>query len=173
MIIGPDMLKRSYGHCGTTRKQTSQIFFVGGRGTWGNSNWAFSPGTQAFDMDRRTFSAISGEMSVGRVFHACTIMEEEGLLIVAGGSPDKNSVTNSVEILNLETETWASARAMPSTGNVWAAGEFLFTWTARLYQYEPMRNQWLEIEDVPFNLNWLKPQFVPLEAAHGKLCHYT
>ena len=150
-----------------------EVYFVGGR-IRENNEWVFSGITRVFDMVQRTFSVLPGQMSVGRLYHKCALMEEEGLLIAAGGETGVFKATYSVEILNLEEETWSSATQLPGGNlNVLVIGEVMFNWGTKLFQYEVVSNEWLEIEDVPFELIKLKPHFLQVEAGQGSFCPYT
>ena len=112
-------------------------------------------------------------MSIGRAYHVCTILEEDNLLIAAGGYTNGWERTKSVEILDLTSETWSGASAMPGTGKTWATGEFLFFWTTeKLYQYEQRSDEWLEIEQVPFDLGELHPRFLAIDASTINFCSY-
>lgn len=174
MNIGPEFPYPSHGHCVAAQKSTKKAFFVGGKGVWGNTQQAYIPGTRVFDMLQRTFSTLPNQMSVGRAYHECTLMEEEGLLIAAGGRIADNLETDSVEILNLATLIWADASALPSaTLNVWATREVMFYWDTELYQYEAVSNKWLNIEDVPFELQKLKKHLVQVDAGIGSFCPYA
>lgn len=171
---GPFFPNSSHGHCGAIHKLTKQAYFVGGRGIWGEIEWVFLPGARTFDLVQRTFSSLPSQMSVGRAFHACAIMEEEGLLIAAGGSSTQWEKPDSVEILNVYSKTWTTALTLPSTsGNVWATGEVMFYWETEMYQYEAVSNTWLEIEDLPFDLGHMRPYLVQVEAGIGSFCPYT
>lgn len=174
MTTGPDMLKASYGHCGAIRKSTRQVFFVGGRGPWTSYN-DFITGTQIFNMGTKTFSLLPSHMSVGRVYSACAVLEDKDILIIAGGQSTNWDHTDSVEILNLNTETWTNARAAPVAGSSWAAGEFLFMlWNSTtLYQYDEIGDQWYQVEDVPFDLSILKPYYVQVENGGNSFCPYV
>lgn len=172
MVIGPDLPRASFGPCGIEIQRRSQIYFVGGRGTWGDANWAYIPTAQVFDRVKRTFTISPSQMSTGRAIAACAILENEDLLIAAGGYVDGWVKTNSIEILNLSSEAWTNARAMP-TVNVLSADGFIFSWNpSKLYQYEPMRNEWREIEDVPIDLSLIRSHYLLVDAAHSNVCPY-
>ena len=172
VTLGPNFPSPAQGHCGVIRKRTMEAYFVGGR-IRENNEWVFSGITRVFDMVQMTFSILPGQMSVGRLYHKCVLMEEKGLLIAAGGQTDGFSYTDSVEILKLEEETWSSATPLPSViQNVLATGEVMFNWGTKLYQYEIASNQWLEIEDVPFDLIQMRPNFVQVDAGLGSFCPY-
>ena len=173
VTLGPNFPSPAQGHCGVIRKRTMEAYFVGGR-IRENNEWVFSGITRVFDMVQRTFSVLPGQMSVGRLYHICALMEEEGLLVAAGGQIDGFSDIDSVEILNLEDETWSSATPLPSViKNVLVTGEVMFNWGTKLYQYEVGSNEWLEIDDVPFDLIRLRPNFVRVDAGVGSFCPYT
>ena len=164
------MLGKLYNHCGTARKKTSQIYFVGGRDT---AVSYMDTGTQIYDTATATFSSTSGQMSEGRANFACTVLEEENLLIAAGGQAQGWAYTDSVEILDLTMETWTNVMATPSIGNVWAVGQVMFAWKNRdLHQYEPRSNQWLEIKDVPIHLPFLKPGFQNIPSSMANFCPF-
>lgn len=163
------MIDAAYSHCGVVRKWIGQIYFVGGKDS-GKSN--MNAGTQLFDMATRTFSTLSGQLSIGRLEHACAMYELESLLVAAGGIKNQWLPTSTVEILNLKTETWTAAKSLPSLGKVWAVGEVVFTWKTSLYQYDPWRNVWLIIEDVPFTLSELREGFKAVEVESTSFCSW-
>lgn len=172
--IGQDFPYPSYGHCGATQKSTMEAYFVGGRGVWGSNNWAFMPMTRVFNMIQRRFSTIASHLSEGRAFHACTVLEAEGYLITAGGSTDGWTRPNLVEILNLSNKSWTAASPLPfPTRHVWAQGDIIFNWDTELYQYEVVRNEWLKVENVPFELAKMRPSFVQADAGLGSFCLFT
>ena len=173
MVDGPDLIHGCYSPCGVIRELTNQIYFVGGRGTWGNNNLIFFSGTQIFDMVKRQFSIHSAHMSAGRGKHVCTILQSEDILIAAGGRTGDWATTDSVEVLDLQTETWRNARVMPtSTTKLLATGEFLFAWETNMFQYEPATDQWLEFENVPFDLSQLTEPMISVDAGIGDFCPY-
>lgn len=163
------MIYASYSHCGVIRKRTSHSYFVGGRDS---AQPTMSTGTQVFDPETGIFSAISAQLSVGRVLHACAVYEKENLLITAGGYNSQWQLTDSVEILNLKSESWTTDKSMPIKGKVWAVGEVLLTWKTELYQYHPGSNQWLEIDDVPFALSDLKEGFKAVDVEGTNICSF-
>ena len=173
VAFGPDLLIPTHGLCGVKWKKKRVIYFVGGNKNGDTGLASSTTGTQKYDMDERALSLVLGQMSVGRRYHTCAVMEEESLLMVAGGLLDNEDRTDSVEILNFQDETWSTARPLPSnTYNVWASGEIMFNWETELYQYEVASNTWLEIEDVPFDLAIMKPYFLQVEAGAGSFCPY-
>lgn len=168
MTSGPDLDEGVYKHCGAVFKLTRQIYIVGGVGALGDD-----PGrtTQTFYLSNGSFSTLEEQMSVAKSSHICTILEEERVLVAAGGFTTGLSATNSVEILDLVSGTWSTASSMPSAGgNVLGIGEFLFMWDTKFYQYDQTRDDWFEIEDVPFDLNKLRPNFIQIDAGVTQVC---
>ena len=168
MISGPDMESPVYNHCGAVFKLTRQIYFVGGVRSADDT-----PGftTQVFVIDQGTFSTLPEQLSVAKSSLACYILEEEGILIAGGGHTSGWMDTDSVEILDLMSGIWTDAESMPSAGvYVWTKGEFLFNWDTKLYQYDQASNEWAEIEDIPFDLNEIKPNFIEVDATTANVC---
>ena len=168
---GIDLPQAEFNHCGALRKQTAQIYFVGGMsgGLTSMKGWTF-----IYDMSLGQLSTITNQMSTPRVEHACAVLEDENIIIVAGGYTNSWIATDTVEILNLITETWSQARAMPFAGiEVWAVGEVVFNWKNQImYQYQLSGNQWVEIENAPLNLANLRPIYIPVNAGLGSFCPY-
>lgn len=165
MINGPDLPKKSMYSCGTKSQMTNQIYIVGGAPSWTD--------TQIIDVSKRTFSLLPDQLAEGRVVGACMILEEEGLLIAAGGANSTWKQIDTMEILDIKVGRWYSASALPVIGTVWATDVFLLTWLApKMYQYEPKRDRWLEIEDPPLPLGVLPIDLVEIEAGANKFCQF-
>ena len=158
----------SYGHCTAIDTKSSRMFLVGGKEYYATT---MLTGTEVFDMVTRIFSTLGGQLTVGRVSHSCTIMEENDLLIAAGGYTDQWSSVDTAEILDLTVGTWTNAKVMPSALNAWAVGGVMLTWTpTQLYQYELSGNQWIELNDVPIDLTNMNNKFVPIYAEVSSIC---
>ena len=148
------------------------MYLIGGMNSNGGPTRT-NTGTQVFDIRARTFTNIPGQLSVGRANHACTVLEGEELLIVAGGVADSWIATDSVEILDLTTETWSNAKVMPRAEKAWAAGGRIFTWGAiKLFQYELAVNEWEEVDDASFDLNRIAHNFVPVDTGVYNICPF-
>lgn len=170
---GPNLPYACYGHCGAILESTDQIFFVGGFCPELNGAEFFT-GIQVFDMMSKTFTILLDQLSVGRTYPVCAVLKSEDLLVVAGGKTVGWVDINSVEIMNLKTNTWANGQAMPYPGmNVWVAGEAFFNWDDQLlYQYQVINDQWIEIEDAPVDLSQMKGGIVQIDAGDGILCSF-
>ena len=168
---GMDLLAASYDHCTTMDKSSSQLYVIGGM----NSNTALmSTGTQVFDLTTRTFTAIAGQLSVGRARLACTILEGEDLLIVAGGSKQGWGSTDSTEILDLTTGTWSNAQSMPMPNYAWAGGLNVFIWNAgKQYKYELAVNEWVEMEAEVFELGENVHNLVLIDTGVYDICPFV
>ena len=173
VVNGPGMLYDAYSLCATRNKLTGQIYFVGGFGWENNNGNKFRTGTLVFDTVTRAFSILSGQLTVGRAGATCAVLENDELLIAAGGISDGWQGTSTVEILDLKTKTWSNAGVMPYTAGVWTAGEFLFLLGTELYQYELNSNQWLELVDVPFDFSKMRHHFVQVDASLGNFCPFA
>lgn len=166
MINGPNLAKGSYGSCAVKSELTNQVYIIGGAG----GSWAE---TQVFDILGSTISLLPSQMAVGRTGPACMILEERGLIIAAGGANSTWKSTTSVEILDIRSETWHGAQALPNVGSVWAPRGQMFFWFSRtMYQYEPTSDEWMELEDVPFSLSDLSGRLIPMDAGVNKLCQF-
>lgn len=161
----------SYGHCTVMDKKSSRVYLVGGKKYFSTT---MLTKTQVFDMTANQFSTFASELSVGRAGHACIILEENNLLIAAGGHTDGWNPTNTAEILDMSVGTWTDTKVMPSAVNAWTVGGVMFTWTAaKLYLYELLRNEWIEIADVPFHLTNMNNGFIPIEVGFDGVCHFV
>ena len=159
-----------YGHCAVMDKKSSRVYLVGGK----QYPPAMFTKTQVFAMTENQFTTLAGQLSVGRAGHICTILEENNLLIAAGGYTDGWSPIDTAEILDMAVGTWTNTKIMPSAGKAWTVGGALLTWTAtKLYKYEPSGNEWIEIEDAPFDLTIMRNGFVPIEAGFDGICHFV
>ena len=156
------MTRPAYHHCTAVDQRSNKMYLIGGM----NFNTKrMNTETQVFDMTTRTFSTIINQLSEGRANHACTIPEEGGVLVAAGGYKQGWEVTLSVEILDLTTLTWSNAKIMPSgsDGKAWEGGQNVFTWEAeKLYQFELKSNEWLELDEAPFDLSKMQIYFLPI-----------
>lgn len=152
-------------HCTTIDRRSDQMYIIGG---WDSNSGLMSPDTHVFDMAARTFSTMQGQMSVGRVSHACTLLEEEDVIIAAGGNKQGWGSTSTVEILDLIVGTWSNAKSLPVFGRTWAVEQNVFTWTpTELFQYDVAVNEWVELENAPFDLSLMQGYFLPLYAGPG------
>ena len=52
-------------------------------------------------------------MAVGRGFHACLILDQEGKVLVAGGFTNSWAKTKTVESYDIEAGTWSQLGDMP------------------------------------------------------------
>lgn len=140
------------------------MYIIGGL----DSNGLMSTATHVFDMATRTFSTMPGQMSVGRVSHACTLLEEEDVIIAAGGNKQGWGSTTTVEIHDLILGTWSNAQSLPVFGKTWAAEQNIFTISSgKLYQYDLAINEWVEFENAPFDLNRMEGYFLPIYTGPG------
>ena len=166
------MIHDTYGHCVAKQKATGLMFIVGGYG-WIDSNGnPFRTGTQVLDTETMTFSLVSSQMAFGRLDLACAVLEDDELLIAAGGTGEEWIGIDVVEILDLQTKTWSNAGVMPNKKQVWTAGEFFFLLGSQLYQYESNSDQWLEIVDPPLDVSKMQRHFVPVNAGIGNFCPF-
>lgn len=170
-IEGPDLPNAKAGACGTMRFKTNQIYIIGGY----QSITSFDTGTEIFDISSREFlPPVSSQLAFGRAHPACSVLEEDDILIAAGGVYDGWNEQSSVEILNLSTETWSLAEPIPEKKTVWTfAEDFIFTSGLPFYQYEPRSDIWLEIENVPFAAEALAENTLVLDASDGNPCRFT
>ena len=162
----------AYSHCAAKNRFTGQIYFVGGVGKENNNGREFRTGTQIFDTATRKFSLLLDQMTNARTGTTCAVLENDKLLIVAGGVSDGWTGIDSVEILDLQTKTWGNAGVMPNTGGVWNAGGFFFLLGTELYQYESNSDQWLEMVDVPFDVSKMRPYFMPVDSGLANFCPF-
>lgn len=169
-IDGPSLETTTAAACAAIHPDTNQIYFVGGFLT----NNLYSKATQIFDIKTRTFlPPITSQLTTGRCQPACGIFEETNSLVAAGGSTPQWAPTNTVEVLNLNTKIWSSAKPMPSAGTMWNPNGLIFMKSLELYQYEPRDDQWLLLVDVPFDLSDLNIQCQVFNAGNGRTCQFT
>ena len=168
---GPDMYDATSAACGAVRQKTNKIYIVGGFHTTS----LFETGTQIYDNVTRNFMPpIQGQLAVGRSHLGCSILEEEGLLIAAGGNAYGFVKNDAVEILNLSTETWSLAGQMPNDlGNMWTAtGGFIFLRGASVYQYVPRSDLWFKIEDLPISATDIMYHTQVFDTNGGRPCMF-
>jgi len=86
----------------------------------------------------------------------------DGKIYVAGGIDPNISVLSSMEVYDVESETWSNAADMPtprhhhasavSNGKLYIMGGYstiLFNATDEVYEYNPQSNQWTEKSPLP------------------------
>lgn len=168
---GTDMPQLCFNHSGVLWEKKGLLYFVGGMNGQAASmkKWTF-----VYDISSGTYSTLANQMSTARVNHACTILTEKEVLIAAGGFTQLWRDTETVEILNLNSGSWSQADSMPfSGGQVWAFDGHTFTWKyQKMYQYIPVQNQWVEIEDVPLDLDGVLQVFIPVQEDLGTFCPF-
>ena len=165
------MSKAAINPCAAKWQRMNKIYLVGGY----HSQQSFETGIQVYAISSGEFLApITRQLAVGRSFLACIVLEEDGLLIAAGGISNPWKYVDSVEILDISSETWSSAGLMPEGKMVWtASSEYIFLkGLSSFYQYEPRRDRWFEVEDVPFTLTDLVPDSKVLDARMDKPCRF-
>lgn len=167
------MLDPTFSHGIAIKKSQDQVFLVGGGKRIGLDDH-FLNRIEVFDMMTQAVTILPVQLSVGRTNPACTVLNNENLLIVAGGQSDGWSGIDTVEIIDLNTNTRADAQSMPFAGpQAWSVDEFIFNWDTLLYQYEVKDDQWVEIENVPFDLSLMKFYFVQIDAKDGNVCSFV
>ena len=167
-IDGPDMDTARDAPCTVVAQKAALIYIIGGHNGTG-----FYTGTQVFDTTQRIFlPPLASQLAVGRMKCAGTISEEDGMLVVAGGTSTGWAKIDSVEVLNLKTETWSTVGPMPSPGGVWTANQILFLWNGKFFQYVPITDLWLEVKDPTVPMGQMRENFQPIPVGVGKLCQY-
>ena len=102
----------SKGQCGLRRVHSDTVYFVGGIGDFGHISSAY-----VYSISSSSFRTMAKQMSAGRMINGCTILENEGKLVVSAGFTIGGYVT-TVEILDLSTEEWIlSPSPLPSTSD--------------------------------------------------------
>ena len=118
--------------------------------------------TYAYDIaSPSSVRVLPGQLKIARVFHGCLMLDQEGKLIVAAGSIASGR-TQTVEILDLNTETWSDGSVLPGTpnynyqfiqsNNVWIGFGYYSAGPPDVVQYYASDDEW---EQVPI------PEFAP------------
>ena len=104
-----------------------------------------------YNIPGNTFDLLPNDMSVGRGFsHGCQLYENEGSIVVAGGSDDNLGRIITVEMLDIASGTWSNLGDLPSPDFQWLTGNSLIgvqelTNTNLVYQYDFASDSWIEL----------------------------
>ena len=164
-----------YGHCMAKWSSGNKVYIIGGIKSVSGRGY-FQTGTQVFDIETRKFSTLSDRLQLARFSPACAVVDQERKLVIAGKQKPMWKLTHSTEILDLNTNTWSAAAAIPFSGGYslipMEGSLYVLAQSGLLYHYKSPNDEWeLLSKTTPFD-GAPSGEYLPINVNAAVVCQF-
>ena len=164
-----------YRHCMVKWDTGNKVYLVGGVKSL-HGVGTFQTGTHVFDIETCTFFTLSDQLQVARESSGCAIVDQDRTLVIAGFNKAGWRLIHSTEILNLHTNTWSAAGAIPFSGGYnlipMEGSLYVLAQSGLFYHYNSPNDEWeLLSKTTPFD-GALSGQYLPINVNAASVCQF-